>query len=78
MEFNISEDIEFDSLPSDSIFVPHKCKRTTNTQKEYISTLSDMPSLVRKRKPKAPTIFIIGGVVSLRDKLNWYSTSAED
>ena len=51
---------------------------TTNTQKEYISTLSDMPSLVRKRKPKAPTIFIIGGVVSLRDKLNWYSTSAED
>ena len=51
---------------------------TTNTQKEFISTLSDMPSLVRKRKPKAPTIFIIGGVVSLRDKLNWYTTSAGD
>ena len=27
---------------------------------------------------KAPTILIIGGVVSLRDKLKWYSTDAED
>ena len=50
---------------------------TTNTQREYISTLQDMPILVKKEKPKAPTIFIIGGVVSLRDKLKWYSTNAE-
>ena len=50
---------------------------TTNTQREYISTLQDMPVLVKKEKPKAPTIFIIGGVVSLRDKLKWYSTNAE-
>jgi len=51
---------------------------TTNTQKEFISTLNDMPKLVQKKKPKAPTIFIIGGVVSLRDKLKWYTASAED
>ena len=51
---------------------------TTNTQKEYISSLKDMPDLVKLKKPKAPTIFIIGGVVKLRDKLKWYSTSAED
>ncbi len=51
---------------------------TTNTQQEYISTLSDMPDLVKAKKPKAPTIFIIGGVVSLRDKLKWYKSSAED
>ena len=51
---------------------------TTNTQKEYISLLKDMPSLVKIKKPKAPTIFIIGGVVKLRDKLKWYNTSAED
>tara|TARA_B100000035_G_scaffold63895_1_gene51788 strand:- start:1391 stop:2794 length:1404 start_codon:yes stop_codon:yes gene_type:complete len=51
---------------------------TTNTQKEYISTLKDMPTVVKTEKPKAPTIFIIGGVVSLRDKLKWYSTSALD
>ena len=37
-----------------------------------------MPQLVKLKKPKAPTIFIIGGVVKLRDKLKWYSTSAED
>ena len=51
---------------------------TTNTQKEYISVLKDMPALVEAKKPKAPTIFIIGGVVSLRDKLKWYTTNAED
>tara|TARA_Y100000768_G_C23989113_1_gene690909 strand:- start:1501 stop:2904 length:1404 start_codon:yes stop_codon:yes gene_type:complete len=51
---------------------------TTNTQKEFISTLKNMPNLVKVKKPKAPTIFIIGGVVSLRDKLKWYSTNAED
>ena len=51
---------------------------TTNTQKEFISVLKDMPALVEAKKPKAPTIFIIGGVVSLRDKLKWYTTNAED
>ena len=48
---------------------------TTNTQKEFISTLKDMPYLVETKKPKAPTIFIIGGVVALRDKLKWYTTN---
>ena len=51
---------------------------TTNTQKEYISVLKDMSALVEAEKPQAPTIFIIGGVVSLRDKLKWYTTNAED
>ena len=51
---------------------------TTNTQKEYVSTLQNMPSVVKTKKPQAPTIFIIGGVVSLRDKLKWYTANAED
>ncbi len=51
---------------------------TTNTQKEFISILKDMPTVVKTKKPKAPTIFIIGGVVALRDKLKWYSTIAAD
>ena len=51
---------------------------TTNTQKEFISILKDMPTVVKTKKPKAPTIFIIGGVVALRDKLKWYSTSVAD
>ena len=37
-----------------------------------------MPALVEVKKPKAPTIFIIGGVVSLRDKLKWYKTNVGD
>jgi len=37
-----------------------------------------MPKLVQTKKPKAPTIFIIGGVVSLRDKLKWYTANVED
>ena len=51
---------------------------TTNTQKEFISTLHEMPDLVKLKKPKAPTIFIIGGVVALRDKLKWYKTNVGD
>ena len=51
---------------------------TTNTQKEFIATLESMPALVKEKKPKAPTIFIIGGVVSLRDKLKWYDATALD
>tara|TARA_B100000242_G_C43045828_1_gene488129 strand:- start:1389 stop:2792 length:1404 start_codon:yes stop_codon:yes gene_type:complete len=51
---------------------------TTNTQREYISVLKDMPRLVKEKKPKAPTIFIIGGVVSLREKLKWYTTNVGD
>ena len=48
------------------------------TQREYISVLKDMPRLVKEKKPKAPTIFIIGGVVSLREKLKWYTTNVGD
>lgn len=51
---------------------------TTNTQKEYVSDLEHMPDVVKAKKPSAPTIFIIGGVVRLREKLKWYSTSVED
>ena len=51
---------------------------TTNTQEEFISTIHEMPNLVKLKKPKAPTIFIIGGVVALRDKLKWYKTNAGD
>ena len=51
---------------------------TTPDQKVYTSVVKNMSALVKAKKPKAPTIFIIGGVVSLRDKLKWYTTNAED
>jgi len=47
---------------------------TTPNQKVFTSILENMSELVKKEKPSAPTIFIIGNVVNLRDKLNWYST----
>jgi uroporphyrin-III C-methyltransferase/precorrin-2 dehydrogenase/sirohydrochlorin ferrochelatase len=47
---------------------------TTSNQKVFVSTLEDMPKLVEKEKPIAPTIFIIGNVVNLRDKLNWFNS----
>ena len=47
---------------------------TTRNQKVYTSTVDEMNNLVEKEKPSAPTIFIIGHVVTLREKLNWYKT----
>ena len=47
---------------------------TTRNQKVYTSTIDEMNNLVKKEKPSAPTIFIIGHVVTLREKLNWYKT----
>ena len=48
---------------------------TTPEQKEYISTLENMPSVVKKEKPHAPTLLIVGNVVKLKDKLSWYKTN---
>ena len=45
---------------------------TTNNQRVFTSNLRELPELVKKEKPKPPTILIIGSVVSLRDKLRWY------
>jgi uroporphyrin-III C-methyltransferase/precorrin-2 dehydrogenase/sirohydrochlorin ferrochelatase len=47
---------------------------TTPSQKVYTSIVENMSELVKEKKPLAPTIFIIGFVVNLRDKLNWYKT----
>jgi uroporphyrin-III C-methyltransferase/precorrin-2 dehydrogenase/sirohydrochlorin ferrochelatase len=47
---------------------------TTPEQKVYTSTVENMSQLVKEKKPIAPTIFIIGFVVNLREKLNWYNT----
>ena len=47
---------------------------TTRNQKVYTSTVDEMNNLVEQEKPSAPTIFIIGHVVTLRDKLNWYKS----
>lgn len=46
-------------------------KGTTPEQKVFIGTLASMPKIVEREKPQAPTLTIIGEVVSLHEKLKW-------
>jgi uroporphyrin-III C-methyltransferase/precorrin-2 dehydrogenase/sirohydrochlorin ferrochelatase len=50
---------------------------TTPDHKVYTGTLNSMPNLVKQYKVKAPTLIIVGEVVSLHDKLQWYKQSTE-
>ncbi len=45
---------------------------TTATQKTHTATLQSMPALAKQEQPQAPTIIIVGKVVDLRQKLNWF------
>jgi len=46
---------------------------TTPEQKVLIGTLADMPEQLKKEHIKAPTLIIVGEVVNLHEKLNWFS-----
>ena len=45
---------------------------TTSKQKVLIGELSNIRSKVSRSKIKSPALIIIGSVVSLRRKLNWF------
>lgn len=45
---------------------------TTKDQRVYIGTLSTMPDVIDQQKVKAPTLIIIGSVVSLQSQLSWF------
>jgi uroporphyrin-III C-methyltransferase/precorrin-2 dehydrogenase/sirohydrochlorin ferrochelatase len=45
---------------------------TTAKQKVLIGELSNIKSKVNKAKIKSPALIIIGTVVNLRSKLNWF------
>lgn len=47
---------------------------TTSNQKVITGTLASMPELVQQTEIKPPTLLIVGEVVSLRDKLQWFDT----
>ena len=47
-------------------------KGTTPQQRVIIGTLRTMPNKIRHETLKAPTLIIIGNVVSLHEKLNWF------
>jgi uroporphyrin-III C-methyltransferase/precorrin-2 dehydrogenase/sirohydrochlorin ferrochelatase len=46
---------------------------TTPEQKVYTGTLQTMPELIARQDVKAPTLIIVGQVVSLHAKLAWRS-----
>ncbi|HIB30579.1 MAG TPA: uroporphyrinogen-III C-methyltransferase [Candidatus Thioglobus sp.] len=47
-------------------------KGTTPDQKVWVTTLGELPEVVSTQPIKAPTLIIVGEVVKLREKLNWF------
>ncbi len=45
---------------------------TTPRQRVFTGTLADMPERIANEEVKAPTLIIVGNVVKLHDKLNWF------
>ena len=45
---------------------------TSSKQKKVVGTIKDIEEKVEKAKLKSPCIIVMGDVVSLNDKLNWY------
>ncbi len=47
-------------------------KGTTQQQKVHIGDLKTLPQLVKDNDVKPPTLIIVGEVVKLHDKLDWF------
>ncbi|MBI5891104.1 MAG: uroporphyrinogen-III C-methyltransferase [Nitrosomonadales bacterium] len=45
---------------------------TTQNQRVISGTLKTLPGIAEREKPQAPTLIIVGGVVTLREKLAWF------
>ncbi len=45
---------------------------TTQNQRVITGTLATLPGIAQIEKPQAPTLIIVGGVVTLRKKLAWF------
>ena len=45
---------------------------TTLNQRVITGTLATLPGIAEREKPQAPTLIIVGGVVTLHDKLTWF------
>lgn len=47
---------------------------TTPQQRVFTGTVTTLPEIATREKPRPPTLIMVGEVVRLRDKLNWYHT----
>lgn len=52
-------------------------KGTTQNQRVHIGDLTSLHEIVKKNNVTAPTLIIVGEVVKLHDKLNWFVPEAE-
>jgi len=50
---------------------------TTPRQRVYTGTLSTMPTLIEGSSIKPPTLIIVGDVVRLHERLNWFTSDEE-
>jgi uroporphyrin-III C-methyltransferase/precorrin-2 dehydrogenase/sirohydrochlorin ferrochelatase len=48
---------------------------TTENQKVWLSTISELPALAEREQPIAPTLVIIGEVTRLHNTLAWFKAS---
>ena len=53
-------------------------KGTADNQRVFTGNLDSLPSIVRKAEAKAPTLIIVGTVVSLHNSLKWFNQDRQD
>ena len=51
---------------------------TTADQRVLTSTLVDLPAMVEREQPRAPTLLVVGRVVELHARLGWFQGDAKD
>jgi uroporphyrinogen III methyltransferase / synthase len=49
---------------------------TYNSQETHISTLGEVAELIKRKSVESPALIVIGEVVRLREKLQWFETVA--
>ena len=50
---------------------------TTENQRVHIGNLANLSEIIEREKVKAPTLIIVGEVVTLHDKLKWFNPNSE-
>lgn len=72
----ICEELVAHGMPSDTpaALIEHG---TTASQRVITATVETLPDRVTAAQVRAPTLIIIGGVVSLRDKLRWFDPTTK-
>ena len=50
---------------------------TTPHQRVFSGTLATIQEVIAEEKPQPPTLIIVGEVVKLREKLNWFQNPAQ-